>query len=60
MLEEILVTCPHCWEEISLGLDLSGGGQDYIEDCPVCCKPMRVVFQCEDGELVDVSVDTAE
>ena len=44
-------TCPHCWETISLTLDLSVPEQSYIEDCPVCCKPMLISYSAVDGEL---------
>ena len=37
-------TCPHCWETIELTLDMSVEAQSYIEDCPVCCKPMAVSY----------------
>jgi hypothetical protein len=53
-------TCPHCWETISLTVDLSAGGQSYIEDCPVCCKPMTVSYSVADGELLDLQVDPAD
>lgn len=26
-------------------LDLSAGAQDYIEDCEVCCRPIRIGFE---------------
>ena len=26
-------------------LDLSGGDQTYIEDCPVCCRPITFSLQ---------------
>jgi predicted DCC family thiol-disulfide oxidoreductase YuxK len=36
-------------------LDLSGGDQQYDEDCPVCCRP--VVFLLEtDGTRWQLSV----
>ncbi len=54
------VTCPHCWETINLTLDLSVPEQSYIEDCPVCCKPMIVSFSCVDGEVADISVEASE
>jgi len=44
--------CDSCGEEIALSLDLSGGNsQQFVEDCPVCCRPMviRVEFEL-DGE----------
>jgi hypothetical protein len=53
-------TCPHCWETISLTLDLSVPEQSYIEDCPVCCKPMAVSYTAADGELVDFTIESAE
>ena len=37
------VHCPHCGEENEVMLDPgSGGTQDYVEDCQVCCQPWRV------------------
>ncbi len=45
------LTCPHCGESINLTLDLSVPEQSYIEDCPVCCKPMRVSYSSSDGEV---------
>jgi hypothetical protein len=53
-------TCPHCWETISLTLDLSVPEQSYIEDCPVCCKPMQVSYSAADGELDALSVEAAD
>ena len=58
MTEAAEVTCPYCWETITLDLDLSAGeahgasagdlipmapaSQAYTEDCPVCCQPLLV------------------
>ena len=53
-------SCPHCWETISLTLDLSVPEQSYIEDCPVCCKPMLVSYSAADGELDALSVDPSD
>jgi hypothetical protein len=53
-------SCPHCWETINLTLDLSIPEQSYIEDCPVCCRPMRVSYSSADGELVEFGVESAE
>lgn len=49
MLEEAAVTCPCCWEEILLELDLSGGSAVYTEDCSVCCQPILVRLQVDEG-----------
>ena len=53
-------TCPHCWESINLTLDLSVPEQSYIEDCPVCCKPMMVSYTAADGEVSQFSVESTE
>jgi hypothetical protein len=53
-------TCPHCWETINLTLDLSVPEQSYIEDCPVCCKPMLVTYTTADGDLGELSIESAE
>jgi hypothetical protein len=54
------VACPHCGETINLTLDLSVSEQSYIEDCPVCCKPMIVSFSSVDGEVADISVEAGD
>jgi transcription elongation factor Elf1 len=45
-------TCPHCGERISVVLDLSAGYQRYIEDCEVCCNPIEISYQAEEGAIV--------
>jgi transcription elongation factor Elf1 len=54
------VTCPHCGEPITVFVDLSVESQSYIEDCSVCCRPMNVSYQAEDGELADIRVEAAD
>lgn len=35
--------CPHCGEQVDTAPDPGGGlSQDYVEDCPVCCRPNRL------------------
>jgi transcription elongation factor Elf1 len=50
---EASYVCDVCGEEIVIPVDLSAGkSQQYVEDCPVCCRPqlIRVEFD-EDGEM---------
>jgi endogenous inhibitor of DNA gyrase (YacG/DUF329 family) len=54
------VACPHCGETVNLTLDLSVPEQSYIEDCPVCCKPMIVAFTSVDGEVAEMSVEASD
>jgi hypothetical protein len=46
-------TCPHCAEEVDTDPDPGGGmEQEYIEDCPVCCRANRIIatFSPDDDE----------
>jgi hypothetical protein len=47
-------------EPHALTLDLSVPEQSYVEDCPVCCKPMVVSYTAVDGEVAEFSVESAE
>ena len=57
MTEDFAAQCPYCWEPIVLELDLSAGSQVYVEDCAVCCQPIRVVLSVDPdgGYFVDVA-----
>ena len=60
MEEEHHFTCPHCWQPISMTLDLSSGGQRYIEDCEVCCNPLEIAYDVQDGAIVGFDVQGIE
>lgn len=45
MVELRTITCPYCGETFETNVDPSGGNQEYIEDCYVCCRP--IVFTVE-------------
>lgn len=51
--------CPSCGESILIAIDPTGGDeQEYIEDCPVCCRPneIRVRFDRQGrGEVTAAS-----
>lgn len=52
-LHEHVFTCPYCWESISMLLDLSVREQTYVEDCEVCCRPIRIHYAAKRGALAD-------
>jgi transcription elongation factor Elf1 len=55
MLETAFYDCPYCGEENETTLDLSAGDQEYIEDCQVCCRPVRFILQVHGDEwMLDV------
>ncbi|WP_416206748.1 CPXCG motif-containing cysteine-rich protein [Oceanobacter antarcticus] len=60
LLQEKRIGCPYCGELIGILIDLSEPEQEYVEDCSVCCQPMRLVVTVPaDGEA-DVQVLTAD
>jgi len=55
MQEEAFYVCPACGEEIVVPIDLSAGRvQDYVEDCPVCCRPNVLHVETEDDGRVRI------
>ncbi|NJW53598.1 CPXCG motif-containing cysteine-rich protein [Salinimicrobium oceani] len=59
MLEQFFV-CPYCAEEISMLIDPSEGRQDYIEDCEVCCNPIELHFNFENGQILEFHAQRIE
>jgi hypothetical protein len=53
MKDEANDTCDSCGEEIVVPIDLSAGtSQEYVEDCPVCCRPNLIHVEVEeDGDV---------
>jgi hypothetical protein len=57
MQTETEVDCPYCGETFTTIVDCSEDTQSYIEDCYVCCRPIRFTVRCENGELISVDTD---
>ena len=56
MLESARIYCPYCGQQFEISVDCSAGGQQYVEDCPVCCQPADITTQVDmDGNLLRVS-----
>ena len=56
-LTERSIHCPYCGETLQIVVDASGGSQSYVEDCQVCCQPMQITIDVDDGELQSLRVD---
>jgi len=49
MHEDAAYICDTCGEEIIIPLDFSQGAcQEYIEDCPVCCRANVIRVEVDD------------
>ena len=52
---EATYTCDACGEQVVIPLDLSAGSrQEYVEDCPVCCRPNVIHLTIDDEGGVTV------
>lgn len=52
--EFVAIPCPYCWEVYETQVDLSAGPFTYVEDCQVCCQPIELSCEIEDGALLAV------
>jgi len=41
-------------------LDLSVSDQAYIEDCEVCCRPIRIWYNVEADDIADFTADSID
>lgn len=49
--------CPYCGEAVELALDPGGGSvQEYVEDCPICCRPWLVTVRWDQDGLATVDL----
>lgn len=59
-MEEVFYQCPHCWEQVSILVDLSQYNQKYIEDCEVCCNPIEIKYQSDGNDITNFSAMSIE
>ena len=53
----IEVECPYCGEPSTVSLDSTDQSQEFVQDCPVCCRPWSIRIRIVRGQQVEVSVD---
>ena len=59
-MEEHFFSCPYCWENISMLVDLSQLDQSYIEDCEVCCNPIQIQVRSENQLIISFLAQNIE
>ncbi|MFT4711002.1 MAG: hypothetical protein ACI9D0_001780 [Bacteroidia bacterium] len=58
--DEASYVCQSCGEDIVIPIDeLAGAEQEYVEDCPVCCRPhvLRIRLDRQFGPSVDARAE---
>ncbi len=56
LLDERTVYCPYCAEPLEVLIDAEEVGQQYIEDCQVCCKPISFAITVDSEGNVQAQV----
>jgi DNA replicative helicase MCM subunit Mcm2 (Cdc46/Mcm family) len=52
---EAAYVCDSCGEEVVIPLDVSQGlAQEFVEDCPVCCRPNVIHVEVNDRQEVRI------
>jgi hypothetical protein len=55
MHDDASYICDSCGEEIVVPIDVSAGAsQEYVEDCPVCCRPNLIHIEFDEESEVRV------
>jgi hypothetical protein len=55
MDDEASWICDACGEEIVVPIDFSAGPQqEYVEDCPVCCRPSVIHVEIDEEDNLRV------
>jgi hypothetical protein len=50
------ILCPFCGQSFDLAIDPSHDSQRFIVDCEICCRPLEIAVECEEGEILSVDV----
>jgi rSAM/selenodomain-associated transferase 1 len=48
-VQGIAVDCPYCGESFESTVDVSAGSFSYVEDCQVCCQPIVMTGEVDEG-----------
>ena len=53
-LHEEGIYCPYCGEHQTILIDPTELGEEYIEDCQVCCRPIVfTIYGDEDNIIIE-------
>lgn len=54
-LEYQQISCPYCGESLEIQVDYQEAGDQYIEDCQVCCCPITLKASLDEEGAVYVT-----
>ena len=57
--EDHSFSCPYCQSFISIRVDVTGGRtQVFVVDCEVCCRPIDIKLEEEDGQILNFDAES--
>lgn len=56
-VEPVAVSCPYCGEPFEALVDTSEGDTEYVQDCAICCHPIRFRVRIDPDGLVLLETD---
>jgi hypothetical protein len=54
--DPVEVTCPWCGEPSTIAVDAGDGDEEFVQDCPVCCRPWQVRVRYRPDGSADVAL----
>jgi len=60
MLESAGIDCPWCGEPNEVELEPGDAGQELVQDCSVCCRPIVIVYAVAGDDTIQVVKVSAE
>jgi len=55
-----MLHCPYCGEILEISIDRSISTQEYIEDCQICCRPIRLHVAIDSRQNIIVQANTED
>ena len=56
MDDPVEVSCPYCGEPSTISVGADEEDEEFVQDCPVCCRPWKVRIRIRRDGTADVSV----
>ena len=56
MDDAIEVICPYCGEPATISVETGEEDDEFVQDCPVCCRPWKVRIKVRRDGSADVTV----
>lgn len=56
MDDAVGVVCPFCGEPSTISAGAEDGDDEFVQDCPICCRPWQVRVKVRRDGSLDVTI----